>query len=147
MLALYGQVQDERASFADGGGQSFTVGAAVRWSLFDPTRGRRVAAAQAERRGADLAERAAADQVRLEVELAWRRAEAARQRFSAAAGGAEEAREALRVVRERRQAGMATLTDELETESVSLAAELAELRASTDAALADAALRRAAGEL
>jgi outer membrane protein TolC len=58
-----------------------------------------------------------------------------------------EAREALRVVQERRQAGMATLTDELETEAASLAAELQELRAVAEAALADAALARAAGEL
>jgi outer membrane protein TolC len=58
-----------------------------------------------------------------------------------------EAREALRVVQERRQAGMATLTDELETEATSLAAELQELRAAAEAALADAALARAAGEL
>jgi outer membrane protein TolC len=63
----------------------------------------------------------------------------------AASCGAEEGREALRVVRERRQAGIATLTDELETEAASLAAELQEMRAATDAALADAALERAAG--
>ncbi len=37
--------------------------------------------------------------VRLEVETAWRRARAARERYAAAAGGAEEGREALRVVR------------------------------------------------
>ena len=54
---------------------------------------------------------------------------------------------ALRVVQERRQAGMATLTDELETEVASLAAELREIEAASDAAIADAALRRAAGEL
>jgi len=59
--------------------------------------------------------------------------------------GTAEGREALRVVQERRQAGMATLTDELETEAASLAAELGELSAAADTALADAALARAAG--
>jgi outer membrane protein TolC len=146
-LALYGQVQDDRGPFSGGGGQSFTVGVAVRWTLVDPARGRRVAAARADERAAESAARAARDQVRLEVALAWRRAEAARQRWAAASGGSEEAREALRVVRERRQAGMATLTDELETESAAFAADLQELRAVTEVALADAALRRAAGEL
>jgi hypothetical protein len=38
------------------------------------------------------------------------------------------------------------LTDELETEAASLAAELQELRAATEAALADAVLERAAAE-
>jgi hypothetical protein len=42
---------------------------------------------------------------------------------------------------------MATLTDELETEAASLASELDELRIATEAAIADAALLRAAGGL
>jgi len=145
-IALYAQVQDDR-SYSAGGGQSFTVGAAVRWAVLDPARGRRVAAARADERVAESAARAARDQVRLDVALAWRRAKAARERWAAASGGSDEAREALRVVRERRQAGMATLTDELETDSAALAAELQELRAATEVALADASLRRAAGEL
>ena len=81
------------------------------------------------------------------MESAWYRAQAARERYAAAAGGAEEGREAVRVMRERRQQGLATLTDELETEAASLAAEIEELRAATEAAIADAALRRAAGTL
>jgi outer membrane protein TolC len=51
------------------------------------------------------------------------------------------------VVHERRRQGLATLTDELETETASLEAELDELRAATEAAIADAALHRAAGGL
>jgi outer membrane protein TolC len=97
-------------------------------------------------KAAESQARAAADQVRLEVETAWHRAQAARERFAAASGGAEEGREALRVVRERRLAGIATLTDELETEAASLAAELQELKAAAEAALADAVLERAAAE-
>jgi outer membrane protein TolC len=85
--------------------------------------------------------------VRLEVGAAFRRAQTARERHAAAAGGAEEGREALRVIQERRQAGIATLTDELETESASLDAELTEIQAAAEAAIADAALARAAGEL
>ncbi len=140
------QVQDDRNSPSEGQA-SGTVGAMLRWSLFDPTRGKRVAAAEAAVRGAEHETRAALAQVRLEVESAWRRAQAARERYAAAAGGAEEGREALRVVQERRRAGMATLTDELETEAASVAAELDEIRAAADAAVADAALSRAAGEL
>jgi outer membrane protein TolC len=145
-LAAWGQVQDDRNGFS-GGNQSGAFGVLLRWDAFDPTRGKRVAAAAAEGRAADLEARAARDQVRLEVETAWRRAQAARERYAAAAGGAEEGREALRVVQERRQQGMATLTDELETEAQSLAAELEELRAASEASIADAALLRAAGAL
>ena len=145
-VALYGQLQDDRSAFS-GGGQSGTVGASLRWSAFDPARGKRLAAASADLAAAELDARAAADQVRLEVETAWHRARAARERYLAAKGGAEEGREALRVVQERRRAGKATLTDELQTEAAALAAELGEIRAVAEAVLADSALRRAAGEL
>jgi outer membrane protein TolC len=145
-LAVYGQLQDDRNDFS-GGKQTATLGAMIRWSAFDPTRTKRVATAEAELRAAELDAKATLDQVRLEVEMAWRRAAAARERYAAATGGAEEGREALRVVRERRLAGMATLTDELETEVASLAAELREIEAATETAIADAALAAAAGEL
>jgi outer membrane protein TolC len=145
-LAAWGQVQDDRSRFS-GGNRSSAFGVLLRWNAFDPGRGKRVAAAAAEARAAELDARAAADEVRLEVETAWQRAHAARERYAAAAGGAEEGREALRVVQERRQEGLTTLTDELETEAASLAAELEELRAASEAAIADAVLLRVAGAL
>ena len=145
-LAAWGQVQDDRSGFT-GGNRSGAFGVLLRWSAFDPARGKRVAVASAEARAAELDARAAGDQVRLEVETAWRQAQAARERYAAAVGGGQEGREALRVVQERRQQGMATLTDELETEAASLFAELEELRAASQAAIADAALLRAAGAL
>lgn len=144
-LALWGQVQDNRIDLGDGK-VTGALGVSLRWRAFDPARDRKRAAAEALLAAAEAQSRAAADQVRFEVESAWHRAQAARERSAAAAGGAEEGREALRVVRERRLAGMATLTDELETEAASLAAELQELRAATEAALADAALDRATGD-
>lgn len=144
-LGAYGQLQEDAWSGA--GRFSTSVALGVRWGVLDPVRGRRVAAASAAAGAAEAEARAAEAQARFEVQAAFRRALAARERHAAAGGGAEEGREALRVVQERRRAGMATLTDELETEAASLAAELAELRAAAEAAIADAALRRAAGEL
>jgi outer membrane protein TolC len=145
-LAVYGALQDDRSSFSSGG-QHGIVGAMLRWNAFSPSRAKKVAAATAEQRAAELELRAASDQVRLEVETAWRRSSAARERWAAAAGGSEEGREALRVVQERRREGMATLTDELETEVAALAAELGEIQAAAEVAIADAALLRAAGAL
>jgi outer membrane protein len=144
-VALYGQLQDDRGLSADG--RSYAVGVAVRWTPFDPTRPKRLAAARAEVRAAAASGRAMTDQVRLEVETAFRRALSARERHEAARGGAEEGREALRIIQERRKAGRATLTDELETEAASLTAELEEVTASSSVAVADAALRRAVGVL
>jgi outer membrane protein len=145
-LAAWGQVRDDRGGSSNGA-RSGALGIQLRWKVLDPTRGKRVAAASHEVAAADLEARASRDQARLEIESAWWKAWASRERHAAALGGADEGREALRVVHERRRQGLATLTDELETETASLEAELDELRAATEAAIADAALHRAAGGL
>jgi outer membrane protein len=145
-IGVFGQLWDDRID-VDKGNQSWAVGVGLKWAPFDPSRGKREAAATAEQRAAQLDEKAAADQVRLEVAMAYRRAVAARERHAAAAGGPEEGREAFRVVQERRKAGMATLTDELETEAAALGAALQEIGAAAEVAIADAALKRAAGEI
>ena len=145
-IGVFGQLWDNRIQASDGK-QSWAVGVGLRWTPFDPSRSKRQSAAAAEQRAAELELRAAADQVRLEVALAYRRAVAARERHAAAAGGAEEGREAFRVVQERRKAGMATLTDELETETAALGAALQEIGAAAEVAIADAVLARAAGEI
>ena len=80
-----------------------------------------------------------------EIVSAWHLAVAASERWDASHGGTEEGLEALRVIRERRDAGLATLTDELETEAAALQAELAEWSAAAGAAVARATLERAAG--
>jgi outer membrane protein len=145
-VGVFGQLWDDRVD-VDKGNQSWAVGVGIRWAPFDPSRSKREAAATAEQRAAALDEKAASDQVRLEVALAYRRAVSTRERHAAAAGGFEEGREALRVVQERRKAGMATLTDELETETAALGAALQEIGAAAEVAIADAALKRAAGEI
>jgi outer membrane protein TolC len=134
---------DDRTS--QGGAQSWAVGAMLRWNFYDATRGKRVAAALADERATVEDERSARDRVRFEVEAAFSRLAAAKDRLTAAEGGAEEGREALRVIQERRSQGLDTLTDELETEAAAFAAELEEINAARSAVLAEAALRRAAG--
>ncbi|MCG6920445.1 MAG: TolC family protein [Acidobacteria bacterium] len=144
-IGAFGSLYDNR--IGAGGAQSWAVGVGLRWSIFDSPRSKRKAAALAEQRATEQEVRAAVDGVRFQVAMAYRNALTARERHAAAAGGAEEGREAFRVVQERRKAGMATLTDELETETAALAAILEEIRAAAQVAIADAALERAAGEI
>jgi len=144
-LGAFGSLYDNR--IGAGGAQSWAVGVGLRWSIFDSPRSKRKAAALAEQRAAEQEVRAAVDGVRFQVAMAYRNALTAREQHAAAAGGAEEGREAFRVMQERRKAGMATLTDELETETAALAAVLEEIRAAAQVAIADAALERAAGEI
>jgi outer membrane protein TolC len=97
-FAAQARLMDDRTS--DGGGQSWAIGAMLRWNFFDAARGKRVAAATADERATVEDERAARDRVRFEVEAAFSRLHAAKDRLEAAQGGAEEGREALRVVQE-----------------------------------------------
>ena len=145
-IGAFGQVWDNRIG-VDAGAQAWAVGIGLKWSPLDAGRSKREAAAVADQRASEQEARAAGDQVRLEVSLAFRRSVTARERHAAAAGGAEEGREALRVIQERRKSGMATLTDELETETAALGAALEEIGAAAEVAMADAALKRAAGEI
>ncbi len=112
-IGAFASVPDDRVSA--GSSQAWAVGLGVRWTPFEPARGKREAAASADARAAEHDAARRRDQVRLEVRRVSRArgARAPRRR----GGGAEEGREALRVVRERRKAGLATLTDELETEA------------------------------
>jgi outer membrane protein TolC len=121
------------------------AGLYLRWELFDPQRRANRAVADLTIAAADADLAAALAQARFEIESAWYAATAARERWQAARGGSEEGREALRVVGERRAAGLATLTDELETEAAALAAELAEFAAMAETEITRAALERAAG--
>ena len=143
-LLLSAQLRDDRGPLADGQ-ESWAGGAMLRWSLFDPQRASRRTAAATARAAAQADLAAALARARFETEAAWHAAAATHERWLAARGGTEEGREALRVVRERRSAGLATLTDELETEAAALAAELDELAAAAEAAIARAALARTAG--
>jgi outer membrane protein TolC len=143
-LMLLARLQDDRGTLADGRA-SGTAGLFLRWGLYDPQRAARREAARTASAAAEAEATAARDVARFEIETAWHRARSSRERWLASSGGTEEGREALRVVRERRAAGLATLTDELETEAAALAAELDELAAAADAAIARAALERAAG--
>jgi outer membrane protein len=145
-LGAFGSLYDNRTAWS-GGAQSWAVGVGLKWSVFDSPRSKRKAAAAADQRAAEHESRAAVDGVRFLGAMAYRNALTARERHAAAAGGAEEGREAFRVMQERRKAGLATLTDDLETETAALAAVLEEIRAAVQVAIADAALRRATGEI
>lgn len=144
-IGVFAQLTDDRGGFSEGS-QSYAVGGFFRVSLFDPTRNARQAEALLNARASELDHRAQTDSVRRSVRQAREQVRARVAAMDAARGGAEEGQEALRVVQERRREGLATLTDELETEAAALGAHLRELAARVDLAVAEAALARVTGE-
>ncbi|MEO8503828.1 MAG: TolC family protein [Acidobacteriota bacterium] len=143
-LSVFATLANDRIALSRGA-SSALLGASLHWGAFDRARSARIEGAESARRAAEQQAAAARDRVRMEAVVAYRQAVAGRERWQAARGGAEESAEALRVMRERRAAGVATLSDELATESEALAAKLEEERSLTELTLADAALERAAG--
>ena len=142
-IGVFAQLTDDRGGSE--GQQSYAVGGFLRVSLLDPTKNARQAEAQLAAHAFELDRLAALDEVRRSVRTARERVRSGVAAVNAAQGGAEEGQEALRVVQERRREGLATLTDELETEAASLAARLRELSAQAELAVAEASLERAIG--
>jgi outer membrane protein TolC len=85
--------------------------------------------------------------VRLEVRQSYLETQAAQQRVEASRGAFEQARESLRILQNRYEAGLATLTDLLRAQTAALEARTSNLAALSDALMARAALERAAGSL
>ena len=144
-LQLFGGWQDDRNRWENGRG-SATVELRLHWALWDPARRAKNAAAADAARAAREGRRGAADAVRLEVEARWRDLQVARLEAAAALDGRREAEEVYRVARERWEAGKAALVDILDAESAAAAAESAQARGAARVAVAEAALKRAAGE-
>jgi outer membrane protein TolC len=127
---------------------SWIVGAEVRVNVF---RGFADAARLAEARQRQL--RAAADQERvarriaLDVRAAVARLTAARARDDAGRAALAQAREAQRIIRDRYDNGLATMTDVLRAAEAALDAESRAMAAASDVILQGVALDRAVGRL
>jgi outer membrane protein TolC len=141
----------ERDAETPGGGSSgtnWTAGARIEVNLF---------AGGADRARLDEArarERQAANQVeyfrsgvRLEVRQAFLEVSAAEQRAAAARDSVEQAKESLRIIQNRYEAGLATMTDLLRAQSAQLDARTGYLSALHDWQVARAQLERAVGKL
>ncbi|MBI3484552.1 MAG: TolC family protein [Acidobacteria bacterium] len=141
----------ERDAETLGGGPSgtnWTAGARIEVNLF---------AGGADRARLDEArarERQAANQVeyfrsgvRLEVRQAFLEVSAAEQRAAAARDAVEQAKESLRIIQNRYDAGLATMTDLLRAQTAQLEARTGYLSALHDWQVARAQLERAAGKL
>lgn len=124
-----------------------TLAVVASFDLFDGGKLARVAEARAGAEEARAAERAARDGVTMEIVAAWHRAHAARQRVGVAAKAVEQAEAATRIVRDRYEHGLTTITEQLRAETALVRARLGLLAARYDYVVGHAELLRAMGEL
>jgi outer membrane protein TolC len=128
-------------------GSDSTVGVVVSLDLFDGGRNARIASARAALDSVHSGEAMARDQVTMEVVTAWNRVRAARERIGVAKKSAESADAASRIVRDRYENGLTTITEHLRAQTALFTARLELLAARYDHVAGQAELLRASGGL
>jgi outer membrane protein TolC len=114
---VFAGAEADNVNFFGNGGNNWTVGAEMQFDVF--AGGQKKARLEHEHAGLDQAQalrQAAQDDVRLEVRRAWYDLDSARQSVDINRMAAEQAEEALRIVSNRYQAGMSTITEMLRSE-------------------------------
>lgn len=122
-------------------------GVTVSIELFDRGRRSRIAAARAAIEGARAAETMARDAVTMEVIRAWHRLRVASESANVASNAVTQAEAAARIVRDRYDQGLTTITELLRVESALANARFELLAARYERTVAQTELQRATGEL
>ena len=147
-IAMRGILEADRQQFVRKGGANWMFGAGLEWRLFD---GYRTRASVAEAKAQSAAARAGLRQyqsaVRLEVKQALAQYEAASERLKVTEAGVAQSEESLRILRNRYQNGLATVTDLLRSQVAVSDAKMRRLQAIHDQKLAAVEIERAAGVL
>jgi outer membrane protein TolC len=147
-VAFQGIVEADRQKFLSKGSANWFTAVTLRWSFWNggETKARVEQARFAESR-ADALRKHADSAIHLEVRKAYLDLRAAAQRVEVASAAAAEAEEAHRIIQNRHQAGLITVTELLRSETALAAARTRRLAAVYDQRVAAATLDHAAGTL
>jgi outer membrane protein TolC len=129
------------------GSSDYTIGASLTFNFFDAGRSARIHQARAAEAAASAEQEHLANQVRLEVVRAYQQYISARERLAVAERVISHANEALRIVQDRYQEGLTTITEVLRAETALLRARLNVLAARYDHYIGYANVLLASGRL
>jgi outer membrane protein TolC len=129
------------------GSSDYTFGASLTFDIFDAGRKARLDQARAAEATAAANEERQASQIRFEVVRAYQQYVSARERTSVASRVVDQAREALRIVRDRYEAGLTTITEVLRAETAFVRARMNLLAARYDHYVGYAGVLLASGTL
>lgn len=130
-----------------GGSSDYTVGASATFNIFDAGRKSRLAQAQTAEDMAAANQEHLASQIRFEVVRAYQQFVSARERLKVASRVVEQAREALRIVQDRYQSGLTTITEVLRADTTFVRARMTLLSARYDHYVGYASLLHSTGTL
>jgi outer membrane protein len=147
-IALFGTTERDAMTMAGPSGTNWTAGARLDFNLFagGATKARLAEAAAKANKAKHNVEWFRSG-VTLEVRKAFLDAEAAAQRAAAARDAADQAKESLRIVQNRYEAGLTTITELLRAQTAQLDARTLYWNALQDWQVSQAQLERAAGVL
>jgi outer membrane protein TolC len=138
----------DRGRFVNQGGANWMFAASLKWNLFNGFSDRaKIGEATESLRGARAVQRQLDGAVRLQVRKAYADLKSAEERIEVASAAVTMAEESLRIVKNRYEAGLVTVTDLLRNETALLETRTRRLAAVYDQRVAAATLELAAGTL
>jgi outer membrane protein len=147
-VSLFANVERDALTLGGSSGTNWIAGARLDLNLFAGGADKyRLAEAEAKVSQADHQLEWFRSGIQLEVRQAYLESQAAGQRSAAAREAVAQAQESLRIIQNRYQAGLTTITELLRAQAAQLEAQTASLSALHDWQLARAQLERAAGSL
>ncbi len=147
-LEMFGSWEQDNQTFLARGGNNWTVGASLNFNLFDGGAHRaRLAQSHARRRQAEALQSQMASAVRLQVREAYLNLKAAGERVAVSREAAAQAQESLRIIQNRYEAGLTSITELLRAETAHTSARKNFLNAIFDYRVGFAALELATGDL
>ncbi len=146
-LDVFGSWQADNPSMFSGGSNNWFTGAELRIDLFSRDREARLSAEKASLSRVEAARKMAEDNIRLDVRKAWLDHDASRQMLEVSRASVQQAEESLRMIRDRYESGLATITDLLRAEDANRSSRMNYWQSVYRYTVSGAALELAAGEL
>lgn len=146
-IGAYGNWEADRQTFAGSGGNNWVAGAQLSMDFLPLGKRGRLAQAQAERAKAEAQEQSQEQQIRLAVSRAFTAHQTAERMMTTARASMDQSTESLRILRNRYDAGLATMTDLLRAEDAQRQSQNDYWRAAYANTVAYAGLLYATGQL
>ncbi len=146
-LDVFGSWQADNSSLFSNGSNNWMTGAELRIDLFSRDREARLSVEKASLSRAEAAKKMAEDNIRLDVRKAWLDHDASRQMLEVSRASVQQAEESLRMLRDRYESGLATITDLLRAEDADRTSRTNYWQSVYRYIVSYAALELAAGEL
>jgi outer membrane protein TolC len=146
-LDVFGSWQADNVNFASNGSSNWIAGVELKIDLWARDKNAKLSMERASFDQAQATQATAINNVRLDVRRSYFEQDAARQMLVVARGTVTQADEALRIVRDRYESGLITVTELLRAEDAARSAHTAYWQAVYTQAVTYAALQLATGEL